>query len=75
MHIHFIEDNDKQVVDTLCFCSDFHLREFLSQGDNEKKYGSYQGWNGCHELEFDDYCSYCNKKINGVYRGGLKETR
>jgi len=66
MNIHLIEDKDKQVVDALYFCSDFHCQEFLSQKDNDKEYGSYQGWYGCHELEFDDYCAYCEKKIKGV---------
>jgi hypothetical protein len=65
-HIHIIEDKDQQAVDVLYFCSDFQHREFLSQEDNEKKYGSYQGWNGCHELEFDDNCDYCGKTIKGV---------
>jgi hypothetical protein len=66
MHIHIIEDKDKQAVDALYFCSDYHHQEFLLQEDNQKKYGKYQGWDGCHELEFDDYCAYCEKKIKGV---------
>ena len=66
MNIHLIEDKDRQVIDALYFCSDFHCQQFLFQEDNQKKYGSYQGWYGCQELEFDDYCSYCEKKIKGV---------
>ena len=66
MHIHIIEDKDKQAIEALYFCSDYHHQEFLFQNDNEKKYGKYQGWDGCHELEFDDYCAYCEKKIKGV---------
>ena len=65
MNMHLIEDKDKQVVDALYFCSDFHHQKFLLQEDNQKKYGSYQGWYGCQELEFDDYCAYCDKKIKG----------
>ena len=66
MNIHLVEDKDKQTVDVLYFCSDFHCQEFLLQEDNQKKYGKYQGWYGCQELEFDDYCAYWEKKIKGV---------
>ena len=66
MNIHLIEDKDRQVIDALYFCSDFHHQEFLLQKDNQNKYGSYQGWYGCQELEFDDYCSYCGKTIKGI---------
>ena len=67
-HIHIIEDKDKQAVDALYFCSDYQHQTFLLQEDNEKKYGSYQGWNGCHELEFNKHCSYCGKIIEGFMK-------
>ena len=67
-HFHYVEDEDKQVVDYLVFCSDFERQEFLEQEDNEKKYGSYNGWNGCHELEFNEHCSYCDKIIEGFMK-------
>ena len=67
-HFHYVEDEDKQVVDYLVFCSDFERREFLEKEDNEKEYGSYSGWNGCHELEFNEHCSYCDKIIEGFMK-------
>ena len=54
MNIHLVEDKDKQVVEVLYFCSDFHCQEFLLQEDNQKKYGKYQGWHSGHSERSTD---------------------
>ena len=59
MHLHFIEDTSGEVVDQLEFCSDYCHRDCLGE--------DYQGWNGCHESEFDSVCGLCGSKIHGAF--------
>ena len=59
MHLHFIEDGSGDLVDLLEFCSDFCHRDCMGE--------EYQGWNGCHESEFDSACGWCGSKIHGAF--------
>lgn len=61
---HYKEINDTltgDLLDVLVFCSDF-----CHYGWCEENKVEYQGWNGCHELEFDDNCAQCHESIHGV---------
>ena len=56
-----IEDNEGELIEAIPMCSDSCVRQYCL--DNNLK---YDGWNGCHELEFDDYCGSCESVIVGV---------
>jgi hypothetical protein len=59
MHMHFIEDEQGDVVDIVPYCSDYCHRE--GEGDD------YQGWNGCREgADYDQACAYCGEKLEAV---------
>ncbi|KKM23519.1 hypothetical protein LCGC14_1614390 [marine sediment metagenome] len=61
MHYHYIEDSNGDLVDLIPYCSDTCHR--LDQGD------SYQGWNGCHESQSSERCTYCDDPIRGIEDG------
>ena len=56
MHLVLIEDKNGDTVDANYYCSDF-----CAKADD-----NYNGWNGCHELERNDYCNNCCTEIVGV---------
>ena len=56
-HIHIIEDKQGDMIDQKIYCSDS-----CNTYDNQE---NYQGWNGCHESEFDSTCGLCGSKIHG----------
>lgn len=47
-----------EAIDVAYFCSDACHRDYA--GD------AYEGWSGCHELEFTDYCWSCGVVIPGA---------
>jgi len=57
MHHHRIEDERGDLVDLVTLCSDACHRDYA--GDD------YQGWSGCHETEFNDWCQQCGVVIPG----------
>ena len=61
MHYVEIEDNEGDLIDAIPTCSESCARQYCS--DNNLEYG---GWNGCRELEFNDYCGSCESVIVGV---------
>jgi len=63
MHMHYIEDEQGDVVDIVAYCSDYCHRE----GEGE----DYQGWNGCHEgADYDQECANCGDSIPGLEKLG-----
>jgi hypothetical protein len=59
MHMHYIEDEQGDVVDIVPYCSDYCHRE--GEGTD------YQGWNGCHEgADYDQECANCGDLIPGL---------
>jgi hypothetical protein len=59
MHEHYINDTHGNIVEAYYYCSDFCHRADTGE--------AYQGWNGCHENEFEETCKQCEAKIAGVY--------
>ena len=63
IHIHFVYENKEQErdgnpVDCKHYCSDFCNRD--ANGEN------YQGFNGCHEIDYSQPCDNCGKTMLGV---------
>jgi hypothetical protein len=58
MHVHFIEDENGDIVDARHYCSDW-----CNRADNDD---DYQGFNGCHESEFNRECDACGATIHGA---------
>jgi hypothetical protein len=56
-----IEDSKGDLVDVLVFCTDFCHEAYARQNGLE-----YKGWNGCHELDFDQNCLYCEDTVHGL---------
>ena len=61
MHYVIVEDNEGDLIDAIPVCSDSCHRQYCEVNNLE-----YGGFNGCHELEFDDYCGSCESVIVGV---------
>lgn len=60
MHHHQIEDKQGYLVELVSLCSDnCHV---LWCQDNDT---TYDGWDGCHETEFTDYCQSCGVVLPG----------
>ena len=59
-HFGYIEDDQGELVDILITCSDSCNRTA------HKRIGEqYEGWSGCHELEFGQPCENCGVWISG----------
>lgn len=61
---HYHEVNDTRtgdLLDLIVFCSDWCHRQWCQETAN-----TYEGWNGCHELEFTDWCANCGEPVPGV---------
>jgi hypothetical protein len=61
---HYLEINDTatgDLLDVIIFCSDYCHYWFCHENNVE-----YGGWNGCHELPYDDKCAECGAVIHGV---------
>lgn len=59
-HLYLHEDENGDVVDATVFCSDYCHREWCKiEGV------TYQGWNGCHEMNAPQFCAYwaCQEMI------------
>ena len=61
MHYVMIDNSEGDLIDAIPVCSESCARQYCSDNNLE-----YDGWNGCHELEFDDFCGSCNSVIVGV---------
>ena len=59
-HLHHIEDDRGDLVDLVYLCSDSCHRTWCADNGRE-----YQGWNGCHELEYTDWCAWCGVVLPG----------
>ena len=53
MHYVTIDNSEGDLIEAVPVCSESCGRQ-------------YGGWNGCHELEFDDFCGSCESRIVGV---------
>lgn len=62
-HFHRFEDDRGDLVEVYVFCSDFCHRCWCDMMGVP-----YGGWDGCHELEFDDLCVGCEDVVPGVNR-------
>ena len=60
-HYHELDDDQGDLVDLVTLCSDWCHRCWCDGND-----AIYGGWNGCHELEFQDSCAQCGVVIPGV---------
>jgi len=60
-HILLIEDSHGDVVEGHTVCSDSCHRSLAVELNVP-----YNGWYGCVELEFDDYCQSCGDLLHGV---------
>lgn len=49
------------LLDLIPFCSDYCHYWYCHENGIE-----YEGWNGCHESEFDQQCAECGTLIKGV---------
>ena len=56
-----IEDDEGELIEAIPMCSDSCGWQYCSANELD-----YSGFNGCHELEYDDYCGNCNSVIAGV---------
>lgn len=63
-HYYRVEDSYGELVDLVTLCSDWCHREWCDQAGV-----TYEGWDGCHELEFGQKCENCGEWIGGVYDG------
>ena len=61
VHYHELEDSHGDLVELVTLCSDWCHRCWCDGND-----AIYGGWNGCHELEFQDSCAQCGRVIPGV---------
>ena len=60
-HMLLIEDSDGDVVEGHVVCSDSCHRSLAVELNVP-----YNGWYGCVELEFDNYCQSCGDLLHGV---------
>ena len=65
-HIHIIEDEKGNAVDQKVYCSDLCHRHNC---------GDYEGWNGCHEISFTQFCEAedCEEIVKGLDVSGMNE--
>ena len=56
-HLHFVEDQNGDVIDNIVYCSDSCHR-------NHSK--TYNGWNGCHEISVSEPCASCGAMVMGI---------
>lgn len=58
MHVHRIENEHGDLVDLVPFCSDHcHFQWCQDEGVE------YEGWDGCHEVEYLEFCECCGEAI------------
>lgn len=57
-HLCLIEDDKGDLVDVIVFCSDWCHRDYCNSHGM-----SYDGWNGCHEMDAPQQCANCEKKM------------
>lgn len=57
MHLHYIEDENGELIDAIELCSDACHRDYAGR--------EYAGWSGCHESEHTTYCAKCGVVIPG----------
>ena len=60
-HIHDTEDAIGDLLDRFYFCSDYCHKSWCQNQNID-----FDGWNGCHELEFDGTCDACGETLPGV---------
>ena len=60
-HYHEVNAESGDLIDLIVFCSDNCHWSYCHDNDLD-----YAGWNGCHELEFSEYCAQCCDSIAGV---------
>ena len=60
-HLVFPINEDTTEDNLEVFCSD-HCAQTSS---------NYNGWNGCHEIFYDESCRNCNQIIKGVEEGNV----
>ena len=61
LHYVMIDNSEGDLIDAIPVCSESCARQYCSDNGLD-----YDGFNGCHELEFDDYCGSCNSVIVGI---------
>lgn len=57
-HIREIMDTQGDLIDLEYFCSDWCHQNYCDSNGYE-----YEGWNGCHEMEFTTPCQYCEGEV------------
>jgi hypothetical protein len=65
-HYHELEDGQGDLVELVTFCSDGCHRSWCVDRMVDGTDIHYGGWNGCHELEFQEPCAQCGRVIPGV---------
>jgi hypothetical protein len=66
-HKHDINGPDGDILDRVYFCDDYCHRSWCQNQNID-----FNGWDGCHELEYDTPCDACDATIYGI-DGPFKE--
>ena len=61
-HYHYVEDDQGDLVELVTFCGDWCHRSWCVDHD-----AIYGGWNGCHEIEYQEPCAQCGIVIPGAF--------
>ena len=61
-HYHYVEDDQGDLVELVTFCGDWCHRCWCVDHD-----AIYGGWNGCHEIEYQEPCAQCGIVIPGAF--------
>ena len=61
-HHHHVEEHQGDLVELVTFCGDWCHRCWCVDHD-----AIYGGWNGCHEIEYQEPCAQCGIVIPGAF--------
>ena len=66
VHYHYVEDHQGDLVELVTFCSDGCHWSWCVDRMVDGTDIHYGGWNGCHEIEYQEPCAQCGVVIPGV---------
>jgi hypothetical protein len=60
-HLLYLNDKGGSIVDFVVFCTDSCHRYFCTNNGF-----TYEGWNGCHDLDKPTPCAVCGRRVEGI---------